>query len=61
MILTCEQSYISMFGVIRASGHTTDRVSDHLQGVSLSNTHTSTDTHTNADMCINSQTSEHIQ
>lgn len=33
--LTSEQSYISVFGVIRASGHTADSVSNHLQRVSL--------------------------
>lgn len=42
MILTCKKSYIGVFGVIRASGHTTERVSDHLQGVSLFYTHTHT-------------------
>lgn len=33
--LTCKQSYIRVFGVIGASGHTADSVSDHLQRVSL--------------------------
>lgn len=39
MRFTCKQSNVGVFGVIGASGHTTDGVPDHLQRVSLLYTH----------------------